>query len=674
MGSLSAYETDDKQRSPAATLMQHALDWAARGFKVIPLRVGKKLPAHEKWQDKATSDPATIRTWWEDGKPRNYGVVADGLLIVDLDTKSGKPGLETWQAIGGRFDTLCVRTPSGGFHLYYASHETANSAGKLGPGIDTRGHRASFVVGPGSVVEGGVYTVHDDKPIAPAPEHILNRLALPRQRAENGAQPLVELDLPAAIEHARRYLAEAPEAVEGASGDQTTYDVACAVRDLGISEPVAVELMLEHWNDRCAPPWEAEALEAKVGNAYAYAQNRPGQKLLEIEPSLWFDVLPAANENGAESVAAAPAIKWLRPGEWEGKAPEPRQWVVENWIPAGEVTLLYGDGGIGKTLLIHQYATCAAAGIDWLGQPTRKARVMCFFCEDSEEELHRRQIDINRHLGLTMADTDENLRIVSRKNEDNQLVLWDRNTGALKRQPIWDQLLRDAVEFRADVVIIDTIADTYSGSEIDRGQVNAFVKSCLGKLAKGIGGSVIALGHPSMAGLSSGSGTSGSTAWNNAVRSRLYLRYPKDVTRGDIRELEGMKLNYGARGSLLKLQWKAGAFGVLAGVVTGAAKGAFPQLDDAAERAVLAAAAVCAGRAVDMKERSQNYAPRVLKRYGGEAVEAMTAPELEGALLRLEARGVISFGEVGRKENRHPIVGIIVHEDRMSPESGNVFD
>jgi RecA-family ATPase len=85
----------------------------------------------------------------------------------------------------------------------------------------------------------------------------------------------------------------------------------------------------------------------------------------------------------------------------------------------------------------------------------------------------------------------------------------------------------DAKAFRADVVIVDTIADVFAGSEIDRMQVNAFVKSCLGRLAQEIGGSVIALGHPSMAGKQSGEGESGSTAWSNAVRSRLYLKVPE---------------------------------------------------------------------------------------------------------------------------------------------------
>src|SRR5690606_16751155 len=117
---------------------------------------------------------------------------------------------------------------------------------------------------------------------------------------------------------------------------------------------------------------------------------------------------------------------------------KPREWEVEGWIPQGEVTLLYGDGGVGKTLLAHQYATAAAAGLPWLGQPTRRAKVMCFFCEDSEDELHRRQIDINRALGVTYADLDDNLRIASRKYGDNLFILWDRNTGAMKRQAVWE--------------------------------------------------------------------------------------------------------------------------------------------------------------------------------------------------------------------------------------------
>jgi hypothetical protein len=200
---------------------------------------------------------------------------------------------------------------------------------------------------------------------------------------------------------------------------------------------------------------------------------RTPERRFEDLAARWFEEPPLEDPFGAETHGAPKErekIAWLDPTNWVGEPP-PREWEVDGWIPKNEVTLLYGDGAIGKSLLIHQYATCAATGRLWLGQRTRPARVMCFFCEDDEQELHRRQYRINAMLGVGFSDLAR-LRLVSRKNEDNLLALWNRDTGAMRRQPVWEQLRDDAVAFGADVVIVDTIADTFGGSEIDRGQVN----------------------------------------------------------------------------------------------------------------------------------------------------------------------------------------------------------
>jgi RecA-family ATPase len=77
------------------------------------------------------------------------------------------------------------------------------------------------------------------------------------------------------------------------------------------------------------------------------------------------------------------------------------------------------------------------------------------------------------------------------------------------------------------------------------------------------GCAVLLLSHPSLSGLASGSGTSGSTAWNNSVRSRLYL---ERINGGgqepdpDKRLLRTMKANYGRAGGEIKLTWKDGVF------------------------------------------------------------------------------------------------------------------
>lgn len=406
---------------------------------------------------------------------------------------------------------------------------------------------------------------------------------------------------------------------------------------------------------------------------------------LEPRTETEFDIaarIKAEQERAAEAedrkkeretaVAVNATINWMSPDEWEGKAPPEREWEVPGLIPRHEVTLLYGDGGIGKTLIIHQYASAAAAGLPWLGQPTRKAKVMCFFCEDSEDELHRRQIDINAKLGVTHADLAANLRIASRKYMDNLLVIWDRNTGAMKRQAVWERLRDDAVAFGADVVILDTIADTYSGNEIDRAQVNAFVKSCLGRLAHEIGGTVIALGHPSVSGKASGSGTSGSTAWSNAVRSRLYLRYPKGVEKGNIRELEGMKLNYGPKGNMLKLRWNRGAFDVIASTIQGAdddvagkAQSGFATIEDACDAAVFDAVAAAPDAVLALKANSPNYAPRILKLREPDLLLPYGPAEIEAALLRLTASGALVETQVGKDRARRPQMGFTANPAKM---------
>lgn len=61
----------------------------------------------------------------------------------------------------------------------------------------------------------------------------------------------------------------------------------------------------------------------------------------------------------------------------------------------------------------------------------------------------------------------------------------------------------------------------------------------------------------------SGSGTSGSTAWNNSVRSRLYLERIADEGHEpdpDRRRLRTMKSNYGRVGGEIPLRWQQGVF------------------------------------------------------------------------------------------------------------------
>ncbi|TXN20389.1 AAA family ATPase [Methylobacterium sp. WL9] len=359
----------------------------------------------------------------------------------------------------------------------------------------------------------------------------------------------------------------------------------------------------------------------------------------------------------------AKGLAWVDPSGWQDRPVTPPEWLVENWIPHKQVTLLYGDGGVGKTLIAQQLATAMAAGRNWLGLPTRRARVMCFLCEDSEDELHRRQIAINRALEVDFADLS-NLRIVSRVSGDNILARFERD-GKMVFREVYHQLLADAQAFRADLIIVDTLADIFGGNEIDRAQVSAFVKQGLGGLARAIDGSVIALGHPSQSGMTSGKGTSGSGAWNNAARSRLYLT---DLG-GNFRELENKKLNYGPAGSKLKLEWRAGALHAIAGTMMGevnAATAFIPQLNDAAENAVIQSVAACHGMRMTDATTTRYAAPKVLRETQPELLKAFTPQEIEDAFRRLLTTGTIRSVPIGRDKSSRPISGFAVVTDNLS--------
>ena len=252
------------------------------------------------------------------------------------------------------------------------------------------------------------------------------------------------------------------------------------------------------------------------------------------------------------------------PLHWKSTQAPQREWMVDGSIPKGSVTILAGDGGLGKSLLCQQMMTACALGQPWLGMRTRRCKSLAVFCEDEPDELHRRQADINAHYGCRMEDLAGVAMesMVGREAVMMRFKQWGDDDG--KTTPFYHQVLHAARTHGASLIFLDTAADVYSGNEIDRVQVRTFVRH-LRKLAIEIQGAVILTQHPSNEGLNSGTGKSGSTGWNNSVRSRLYLTRPKKDgdEQSDVRHLKTMKANYGPAGGKLEIVWKRGCFELL---------------------------------------------------------------------------------------------------------------
>jgi RecA-family ATPase len=311
-------------------------------------------------------------------------------------------------------------------------------------------------------------------------------------------------------------------------------------------------------------------------------------------------------------------------------------------------TALYGAGGEGKTLLAQMLTTSCALGTPWVGLQTVQCRSLLQFCEDDRDEMHRRQDDINRSHRCCFGDLGA-MRWLPRLGHDNALMSFEG--GRPQHTPLYHQLLSAAKDHGAKLIITDTLADVFIGNENDRAQARAFAQQALGLLARETQGAVIALAHPSRAGMNSGSGESGSTAWIGTFRSQLYLSTPvpedKDVPPDpDLRMLTRRKSNAARRDDEVRLRWEDGVFvalspppgGLIALIEQGNCERLFLDLLQQAEKA---------GRHLsDSKHASNNYAPRAFIR--NPARGNFQLKDFERAMETLFSSGTISMEGKGR--------------------------
>ncbi|MER5509534.1 bifunctional DNA primase/polymerase [Streptomyces sp. NPDC002766] len=223
-------------------LLHAALDAAARGWHVFPLRPGSKQPAlhgaaqcrttgdcadgHLKWEQRASTDPQRIVQCWETS-PANVAIATgpSGLVVVDLDVakdSSGTPdGVTFFLALCERAgqpwpDTHTVRTPSGGMHLYFTAPpgtRLTNTAGKLAPLVDTRAW-GGYVVAAGSSIDGAAYEVTAPRRIAELPQWLREALTQPPKPSTPSsiAQPRnASRRAQVALDRERAAIAAAPE-------------------------------------------------------------------------------------------------------------------------------------------------------------------------------------------------------------------------------------------------------------------------------------------------------------------------------------------------------------------------------------------------------------------------------------------------------------------------------
>jgi len=569
---------------------QAFLDLAKAGIVVFPFRIvpnpkpGKdpiKKPCINDWQNRATTDLATIDRWtrkWPDAMPGIPMGPRTGLAVLDIDQKNGKDGFASLRALGFDPDTLSpvmVQSPSGSLHAYFRWPEgMGNSARGLPWGVDVRGE-GGYVAAPGATHKGGTYcllsgSLTDDMKLWP-------EALMPRLKAKEAGQG-EPTGLPFPIIKAA--LMALPNDGDAFASRDDWLRIGMALH----AETDGSEEGLEAFQEWSAPhdsydegatqaAWESfHAGGGVTGWTIIHDAESYGWRDPVVTHLLWlsdFDNLMTAEEEAEiDALVRGPSEDQprtlFRPAsELAGQPVKPRLWLVPDLIPAGDITMLGGDGGTGKSLLALQLAVATATKGEWIGQSIgTPGKVMFLSAEDDLDELHRRLEAICDSEGIGMESL-KRLLILSRAGDESLLAVPDKKTGSMVASPLYAKIDKAMEAERPALLVLDTLADLHSGNENDRAHVRPFVQ-LLRRLAIKHGAAVVLLAHPSLTGIANGTGLSGNTAWNNSVRSRLFLKRIKEAEgyepHPDTRVLESMKANYAGTGGTISLRWRKGVF------------------------------------------------------------------------------------------------------------------
>jgi len=477
------------------SLKEAALAYAARGWPVFPCNSVKE-PYTDNGVLDATTNPEKIRAWWDARPNANIGldVAGAGLMVLDFDPGHDMKQVEA--SIGRLPDTkLRARTPRGGEHRFYeiAPGEVISpSASKIAPHVDVRSFHSYVLLWPSKTADGPYLWEGEGKPAYRTDE--MARVAnSARAKHEDRDKWLIQPDLPENVASAIKWLKkDAKLAVEGQGGDAMAYATAAHLKSYGISETMALDLMWEHWNPRCVPPWnsdEFEHFETKVQNGYSYNTSPPGNitpayKVAKAQ-NLFKPVereLPSGRElsSGKFRFADRAGMRHIRPPEW----------LIHDFLPSGAFALLVGAPGTFKTFVALDIALSVATGANfpWTGlwNDIGKTGSVLYVLGEGRPEFNKR------------VEAWE--RTHWRGAEVENIILADPVPLVSAGEDEWNQFIDGALALRPDgyeLIVLDTVGRSMQGMNENAQENVSLLTQRAEMLQRALGGTMLALHHSS---------------------------------------------------------------------------------------------------------------------------------------------------------------------------------
>lgn len=236
----------------------------------------------------------------------------------------------------------------------------------------------------------------------------------------------------------------------------------------------------------------------------------------------------------------------------------PPAFVWDGFAPRGNVTLLGAHGGTGKSTIALMLGVCAALGRPLFGVDTEQSKVIFVSLEDGSSVVRHRLAGICKAWMIDPARLQGLLHIVDGTEHPELFAAETRGAGELTAS--YHELRKLVQSENIGLVLIDNASDAFGGDEIQRRQVRAFMRA-LNAVARLTDCAVMLLAHVDKTTsrnkkAEGGEGYSGSTAWHNSARSRLFLTRGND----DLLTLEHQKSNLGRLREPVTLEWLEGGF------------------------------------------------------------------------------------------------------------------
>lgn len=434
----------DSDMADATPLLTAALDYAARGFLVVPLHgvtfppgfvadgkaVGRctchnadtcdsqgKHPRIMAWQTNASSDPEMIRAWWKKWPEANIGVKlgsGSGVVSVDVDPPGGEDLLARL-ADGDLPPTLEMMTGRGRRPLY-AIPDGLESEPDTAILCDESGHEAVRLQGGTSgaqcVMPPSLHPLgkryrwldgHSPADIAPAvmPPWLVNLMAPPEQPkwADTGRTTQRTMEGDSFNQRADwwEHVLEGTGAKKSGGRGEVEY-VTRPNKKGGISATLgfykakdgtpALYVFSGNW-----PELPARRCYDKFG---AFARLHHGGDFSAAGKAAAAAGLGGTGKPGPRPTMGGDGTTTPPPGgstdprglattRLDGIDPEPIRWLVPNVIPLGKLVMFAGDGGHGKTTLTLHMTAALTTGkpcfdLDYEAPPP--ADVLIMSCED----------------------------------------------------------------------------------------------------------------------------------------------------------------------------------------------------------------------------------------------------------------------------------------------------